>query len=235
VALWLIAGGLALAWNSRVAAHLVALAALPWWIAAALQSENVLVPGFVLASGAALLSGGGLVLAALRWQRLSACGHILSIYGVFSLACAATLQWVFGLYTSIANQPPWAIACGVAGVIFAFAAAAMTRRPGTALGGIAIGLVLVAATELVSSRGGEPWFNYAVELGAMVCLLVSGMLDENRPRIVAGWLGTAGVIVAITWGVGGSLLRRSAFFAAAGALAVTLAIALNRLLPRARE
>jgi uncharacterized membrane protein len=30
---WLFAAGLALAWNSRVAAHLVAVAIIPWWIA----------------------------------------------------------------------------------------------------------------------------------------------------------------------------------------------------------
>ena len=52
---WLIAAGLALAWKSRVAAHLVALAALPWWIAEALQPG--LAPSFVLAYGAALLFG----------------------------------------------------------------------------------------------------------------------------------------------------------------------------------
>ena len=36
VLIWLLAAGLTLAWNSRVAAHLVVLAAFPWWIAAAL-------------------------------------------------------------------------------------------------------------------------------------------------------------------------------------------------------
>ena len=53
-------------------------------------------------------------------------------------------------------------------------------------------------------------------LCAMVCLAVSGMLDDARPRIVAGWLGIAGVIAAITWAVKGSLLRRSMFLAVAG-------------------
>src|SRR5438067_166690 len=51
LAVWLIAAGLALAWNSRVAAHLVALAALPWWLATAFQRD--LEPTFVLADGAA--------------------------------------------------------------------------------------------------------------------------------------------------------------------------------------
>jgi len=69
----------------------------------------------------------------------------------------------------------------------------------------------------------------------MVCLVVSGVLDGARPRTVAGWLGIAGVIAGITWAVKGSLLYRSAFLAAAGAIAVLLAIALNRLLPRSDE
>lgn len=67
----------------------------------------------------------------------------------------------------------------------------------------------------------------------MLSLVVSGMLDDVRPRIVAGWLGIAGVIAGITWAVKGSLLRRSAFLAAAGVVAVAFATALNRALPRA--
>src|SRR5437868_3499039 len=62
VLIWLLAGGLALAWNSRVAAHLVAAAALPWWISVSLQPA--LETPFVLADGAALLFGAGLALAA---------------------------------------------------------------------------------------------------------------------------------------------------------------------------
>src|SRR5207247_2341603 len=82
--------GLALAWNSRVAAHLVALAALPWWIAAAFQRD--LEPTFVLADGAALLFGAGLALAAAPWQRASSAGAVLSSYGAFSLATVAILE-----------------------------------------------------------------------------------------------------------------------------------------------
>ena len=76
---------------------------------------------------------------------------------------------------------------------------------------------------------------YAFELCAMLCLVVSGLLDAARPRLVAGWLGIAGFIAAITWAVKGSLLSRSIFLAVAGAVAVVLALALNRLLPRTRE
>src|SRR5829696_8082161 len=59
VALWLLAGALALAWNSRVAAHLVAVAALPWWMASAFQAPLDFRPSFMLANGAALLFGAG--------------------------------------------------------------------------------------------------------------------------------------------------------------------------------
>jgi hypothetical protein len=69
----------------------------------------------------------------------------------------------------------------------------------------------------------------------MLCLVVSGMLDAARPRIVAGWLGIAGVIASITWAVKGSLLKRSIFLAVAGIVAVVLASALNRFMPRSRE
>jgi uncharacterized membrane protein len=235
VALWLIAAGLALAWNSRVAAHLVALAALPWWIVAALQPNlDEFQPSFVLGDGAALLFGGGLALAAAPWRRALDVGTVLSTYGALSLAGVAILEVasydLLRIHAGAASQPPWAISCGVAGAILALAAAAMTRRAGVAFAGSAIGLVLVAAATR-TPQVGEPWLAYAAELCAMLCLVVSGMIDAARPRIVAGWLGIAGVIAAITWVVRGSLLHRSAFLAVAGAVAGALATVLNRLLP----
>jgi uncharacterized membrane protein len=237
-AIWLIAAGLALAWNSRVAAHLVALAALPWWIATAFQVE--LEPSFVLGDGAALLFGAGLALAAAPWPRASSAGAVLSIYGAFLLAGVAILEVAtandfFRTQAGAASQPLWAISCGVAGAIFAFAVAAKTRRAGAAFAGMAMGLVLLAAALWTPPQAGEPWRAYAVELCAMLCLVVSGMLDSARPRIVAGWLGIAGVIAAITWAVNGSLLHRSIFLAVAGAVAIALSLVVNRLLPRTQE
>jgi uncharacterized membrane protein len=234
--IWLIAAGLAFAWNSRMAAHLVALAALPWWITTALQ------PGFesfsILAGGAALLFGGGLALAAAPWQRVSSAGAVLSTYGAFSLAGvaigeAATANEFFR--TGAASHPLWALSCGLAGVIFALAASATTRRAGPAFAGIAIVLALVATATWKPPQEGGPWLAYTFELCAMLCLVVSGILDAARPRIVAGWLGIAGVIAGITWAVKGSLLHRSAFLAVAGAVAVVLATVLNRLPPRTNE
>jgi uncharacterized membrane protein len=235
VVIWLIAASLTLAWNSRVAAHLVALSVFPWWLAAALQRGPE--PSFVLADGAALLFGGGLALAAAPWRRASSAGVVLSIYGAFSLAGVAILEVAMPrdflyAHASATSQPLWAISCGIAGAIFAFASAATTRRASAAFAGIAIGLVLLAAAVWTPPQAGEPWLAYTFELCAMLCLVVSGMLDGARPRIVAGWLGIAGVIAAITWAVKGSLLNRSIFLAVAGAVAVALSLVLNRLLPR---
>lgn len=235
LAIWLISAGLAMAWNSRVAAHLVALSAIPWWIAAALQLG--LEPTFVLADGAALLFGAGLALAATPSQRTSSFGAVLSSYGAFALAGAAiievaTLNDFFRSRSWVADQPVWAILCSVAGTIFALAAAATTRRAGAVFAAGAIALVLLAAPTWTPAKESEPWLAYAFELCAMLCLVVSGMLDAARPRIVAGWLGIAGVISGITWAVKGSLLRRSVFLAIAGAAAIGFATILNRLLPR---
>jgi hypothetical protein len=238
--LWLVAGGLALAWNSRVAAHLVAVAALPWWIASAFQGNLDFRQVYVLASGAALLFGSALALAASPWQRGAEAGSVLSSYGAFSLAGVAIAGAALANegtrpFTGTVNWPLWAISCGVVGVILAAAAAATTRRAGAAFAAVAIGLVLVAMAVWTPRQPGEPWLAYAALLCAMLCLVVSGMLDAARPRIVAGWLGMAGVIAAITWAVKGSLLRRSVFLAASGIVAVVLAFGLNRFVPRSRQ
>jgi uncharacterized membrane protein len=242
VAVWLIAAALAFAWNSRVAAHLVAIAVLPWWVATSLRFDlDGLQPSFVLANGAALLFGAGFAIAATRWPRALLLGSVLSIYGAFALAIVAflevtTVDDIIRFRTGTASaQPLWAILCGAAGVILALASAGITRRAGEILAACAIGLVLLAAPIWPASAAGEPWFAYAALLCAMLCLVVSGVLDDVRPRIVAGWLGIAGVIAGITWAVKGSLLRRSAFLAAAGIITVVFATALNRALPRSER
>lgn len=242
VAVWLIAAALALAWNSRVAAHLAAVALLPWWIATSLRFElDGAQPSFVLANGAALLFGAGLAIAAAPLPRARRLGTVLSIYGAFSLAAVACLEVttvddiIRFRNSTVPAQPLWAILCGAAGVILALASAGITRRAGEILAACSIGLVLLAAPIWPASTAGEPWFAYAALLCAMLCLVVSGVLDDERPRIVAGWLGIAGVIAGITWAVKGSLLRRSAFLAAAGVVAVVFATALNRALPRAQR
>jgi hypothetical protein len=80
----------------------------------------------------------------------------------------------------------------------------------------------------------DPWLLYALALASMLSLVVSGLLDDVRPRVVAGWIGLACVIAAITWAVQGSLLRRAVFLAAAGLFAIALASVLGRLVPKER-
>ncbi|SFO03945.1 Uncharacterized membrane protein [Bradyrhizobium sp. Ghvi] len=237
---WLVAAALAFAWNSRAAAHLVALAVIPWWAATSLRFDfHGDQPSFVLANGAALLFGAGLAISAAPSARAQRLGSVLSIYGAFSLAIVAflevtTVDDLFRLRTgATAPQPLWAVLCGVAGVALALASAGITKRTGEIFAACAIGLVLLAAPLWPASAGGEPWFAYAALLCAMLCLVVSGVLDDVRPRIAAGWLGIAGVIAGITWAVKGSLLRRSAFLAVSGVIAVVFASVLNRMLPRA--
>lgn len=192
----------------------------------------------MLANGAALLFGAGLAIAAAPSPRALRLGSVLSIYAAFALAAAAVLEVttvdeIIGFRTGAAPaQPLWAILCGSAGVALALASAGFTKRAGEILAAIAIGLVLIAAPIWPASRAGEPWLAYTALLCAMLCLVVSGMLDDVRPRIVAGWLGIGCVIAGITWAVKGSLLRRSAFLAAAGIAAIVSATALNRALPR---
>jgi hypothetical protein len=191
----------------------------------------------MLADGAALLLGAGLALAHAprEWPRTF--GSVLSAYGAFSLAVVAGLTVAMSNEfhsAGVTSPPPWATACGVAGAILAFIAGAIARRPGAVFAGGSASLALLAAVAWTGTEG-ELWLAYALELGAMLCLVVSGMLDAARPRIVAGWLGLAGVIAAITWAVKGSLLRRSVFLAVAGGAAVALAVLLDRLRPKVSE
>src|SRR5262249_1337617 len=154
-----LAAALALGWNSRVAAHLVALAALWWWYAAALGlTQNP----FIITDGAALLLGAGLLLANSPSESLRSFGITLSIYGAFALAALAALAVLGPLTSGDRNPPAWAVGCGLAGMVLAFAAA--TRRVGSIFAGISIALVLVVANRLLPGVSGESWIAYALEL-----------------------------------------------------------------------
>jgi uncharacterized membrane protein len=235
VLFWLLGAGLALAWNSRVAAHLVALAALAWWITAAIGlPQSRIESAFIIADGAALLLGAGLLFGNAPSDSLRGFGIVLSSYGAFALVATAALAAAISndVHVAFTGPPAWAAGCGLVGMILTFAAAAVGRRAGPAFAGISIALVLVVVGGWAQPAADEPWLAYGLELVAMLCLVVSGLLDGARPRVVAGWLGLAAVIASITWAVKGSLLRRSIFLAAAGAVAIALAMLLGRLLPR---
>jgi uncharacterized membrane protein len=237
IAFWLVAAGLAVLWNSVVARHLVALAALFWWIDAgfAFDHSRYVEPLFAVASGFSLMLGSGLALATLRSESLAAFGLTLSHYGAITLALilAALIGLANGQPAS-PRLPAIPIACGALGGVLAFAAA-RARRAGPALAGFSIVLALAVMSGWIKApRMEEPWLIYALALASMLCLVLSGLLDDVRPRTVAGWIGLAGVIAAITWAVQGSLLHRAVFLAAAGLATVALASVLGRLVPKER-
>jgi uncharacterized membrane protein len=229
VLFWTLSSGLAIAWNSRVAAHLVALAALWWWYVAALGLTH---NPFIIADGAALLLGAGLYLGHSSSESLRSFATIQSIYGAFALAALAALAALTPLTSGDENAPAWAVGCGLVGMVLAFFAAAIGRRASSIFAGISIALVLIVANRLTPPTTGEPWFAYALELVAMLSLVVSGVLDGTRVHTVAGWVGLAGVIASITWALEGSLLHRSLFLAAAGVVTIVFALLLGRVLPK---
>src|SRR5262245_51517542 len=243
VAFWLVAAGLAVGWNAAVARHLAAVAATAWVIITAVALEQRFhvadAPGLV-GVGAALLLAVGLVLAASGPEALRALGLTLSTYAalVFAVVIAVVIA-IVGTYSGSwrdqsARLTEWFIACGIAGAAFAFVATALGRRPGPAVAGVAVALALIAVAGWTGPGNIEqqPWLRYVLALAAMLCLVVSGMLDDVRPRVVAGWIGLAAVIGAITWTTKGSLLHRSVFLAMAGGVAVAVAIVLGRVMPK---
>src|SRR6266436_3574455 len=151
VPFWALSAILALAWNSRVAAHLVTLAALAWWWAAAFGvTQNPLI----ITDGAALLLGAGLFLAHSRSPSTSlpSFGITLSIYGAFALAALAALAVLAPLTSGDADPPAWAAGCGLAGMVLAFSAAAVRPRSGSIFAGISIALVLAIADRLAQRQ-----------------------------------------------------------------------------------
>jgi uncharacterized membrane protein len=235
---WLIAAALALVWNAPVARHLVSVAA----VAGAVMTAFAMVqgrqanPNFTFVAIVSFMLGAGLLLNALRHESVRAFGLALSTYGALALAPGLAVAVLEALRVKAMAFPLWISGTAVAAAVFAFAAAVAARRLGPAFAGIAIVLSLVVASALIPADiDNEPWVAYALALAAMLSLVVSGMLDDVRARVAAGWIGLAAIIAAITWVVRGSLLRRAVFLAIAGLVAVALAAGLGRLLGRERR
>jgi uncharacterized membrane protein len=224
----LVGAALAVAWNAPAARHLVAIAAVDWVIDSTIGIglSRYANPGFTVCAGAALLLGGGLALAQVGADSMRNLGLVLSTYGAFLLALS--MSAIVVISEPVFESPLAMALAGGAGVLLALAAAAMDRRITTGLVGAASALALAAAAS-IRPVGGEPWLAYALALAAMLCLVISGQLDDKRPRLVAGWIGLAGVIAAITWSVQASLLQRALFLAVAGVAAVALAVLLGRM------
>jgi hypothetical protein len=237
VVFWLVAAGLAAAWNSAVARHLVGVAALGWLTTIFIGAidRSAISPVASVTGSTALLLGGGLVLASVSTGSLRALGLTLSTYASFALAVLLGPIGVEDYLFRPRVSPHWAVICGLAGIVLAFAAAAVDRRVGPAFVGIALVLAVMVATGWAGTANlPQPWTTYALALASMLSLVVSGMLDDVRPRVVAGWLGLGLMIASITWAVRGSLLRRAMFLATAGVVAVVLAALLGRLVPKER-
>ena len=236
--LWLVGAALALQWNTTAARHLVAVAALAGAVLAAVGVSEARIgsPAFTFIAIVSLMVGAGLAMTTRTSASVRAFGLTLSTYGAFGLAIglAATIAEI---PRPVSGGPLYPIiATAVAAPLLAFAAAFIAGRAGPALAGISVALALIVASGLIPTAAAEdPWLSYALALSAMLCLVVSGMLDDVRPRVAAGWLGLAATIAAITWAVRGSLLRRAVFLAVSGLVAVALASLLGRLIGRERR
>jgi uncharacterized membrane protein len=234
---WLASAALAIIWNAPTARHLVSLAALAWWIMVAVHYVRFFSfePFAVAAAGGALLFGAGLMMSNYGEQNLRRFGATLSNYGILLFVVVVALT-IIGISGAQAYQMPiWVQACGFVGLVLAAAAAALGRSTGAAVATVAllIGFALEAGYLGSIRPRNEPWLAYALVLIAMLGFVVSGMLDDMRPRVVAGWLGLAVTLGAITWAMEGSLIGRAVFLAFAGAVAVALAIGLGRIKPLA--
>ncbi|HEY5965598.1 MAG TPA: DUF2157 domain-containing protein [Xanthobacteraceae bacterium] len=237
VAFWFAGAVLAVIWNSPVARHLVGAAALGWlltiFIGTTRQTDN---PIPLIVGSAALLLGGGLTLSSLATGALRALGVTLSTYAAFALAIVLAPVGIEDYVKRILVPPAWSLVCGFGGISLAFGVAVAGRCPGSAFAGLALVFAMIVATGWAGSASvAQPWTTYAMVLVSMLCLVVSGMLDDVRPRVVAGWIGLGLMIAGITWAVKGSLLKRAVFLAASGIAAVVLAALLSRLVPKEEE
>ena len=235
VVFWFAGAALALIWNAPVARHLVSAAAIVSWAmvgAGLADTPGAAHPVFASQAGIALMFGLGILLSVASPDDSGrSLGLTLSHYAAFAFAAALAVG------IGIGSRPPaptnllasWAIICGASGTLLAFLAAGLARGLGPAFGGAALALGLAAVA--IASRSpvaGEAWLSYVLALLAMLALLISGMRDDARPRVMAGWMGLAALIAVITWSVKGSLLRRAIFLAIAGGAAIVLAFVIGR-------
>jgi uncharacterized membrane protein len=230
VPFWAIAALLVVTWNDLVSRHLIALSAVAGWLTwdvAMIDLEGRRL--FLFCAGMSLLLGGGLAIPSYSLNSLRAFGSTLSIYGAVALAIGLALAQSNLLFAPSDFRPAaWVIGVGAAGLIAALAVGATHRS----LGAVLIGLVIsLALSSFFDKRWQDHWYwlGSALALASMLCLIISGILDDVRPRTVAGWIGVAALIVKITWGMTEPLLYRAAFLAVAGIFVIALASIVARL------
>lgn len=234
LAFWLAGAALAVVWNSPVARHLVGVAALGWLLTVFIgMADRNFNPVLQTAGWTTVLLGGGLIMSDLKSDPLRALGLTLSTYGSFALALVMAPVGFDDYLRRTPIAADGGLIAGIAADAVLLALAVARRRHGQAFAWLAQLLaVIVAAGWAGADVLPQPWTAYALALASMLCLVVSGMLDDVRPRIVAGWLGLGLMIASITWAVRGSLLRRAVFLGISGAAAVALAALLSRLVPK---
>ena len=235
LAFWLVGAALAAIWNSPVARHLVGVAALGWLLTIfiGMVDRNLINPVLQTAGWTTVLLGGGLIMTDLKSGPLRTLGLTLSTYGSFALALVLAPVGIDDYLSRTPIAPDGGLIAGIAADAVLLAIAAARRRTGHAFAWLAILLAsIVAAGWGGAAALPQPWTAYALALASMLCLVVSGMLDDVRPRVVAGWIGLGLMIAGITWAVKGSLLRRAVFLAIAGSSVGVLAALLSRLVPK---
>ena len=235
LAFWLVGAALAVIWNSPVARHLVGVAALGWLLTIfiGMIDRHLINPVLQTTGWTTVLFGGGLIMADLKSGPLRALGLTLSIYGSFALALVLAPVGFDDYLSRTPIAPDSGLIAGIAADVVLLAMAVARRRIGQAFAWLAMLLAVIAAAGWAGADYlPHPWTAYALALASMLSLVVSGMLDDVRSRVVAGWIGLGLMIAGITWAVKGSLLRRAVFLAAAGSSAVVLAALLSRLVPK---
>ena len=188
-------------------------------------------------AGMSLLLGTGLALATRELDSVRALGLTWANYGAVVLAIGLAFaaldfeqKWTSGLSSAAQIPTAWAVASAFVGIFLVGAVAAVTRRIGPV--GIAIGLALASFFNRRWLGGHGFWLAYALALSSLLSLIISGILDDIRPRVVGGWVGLAMVIAIITWGMEEPLRYRALFLVLAGIVAIALAAVLERLAPR---
>lgn len=240
IAFWGLATFLVLIWNRPAARHLVSVAVvagvLTWSLnIEARQGQQLLL----FCAGMSLLLGTGLALATRELDSVRTLGLTWANYGAVVLAIGLVFaaldfeqKWTSGLSSAAQIPTAWAVASAFIGIFLVGAVAAVTRRIGPALVGIAIGLALASFFDRRWLGGHGFWLAYALALSSLLSLIISGILDDIRPRVVGGWVGLAMVIAVITWGMEEPLRYRALFLMLAGIVAIALAAVLERLAPR---
>ena len=240
IAFWAVATLLVLIWNRPTARHLVSVAAVVGILTWSLNIEaRQGLQLLLFCAGMSLLLGAGLALATRELDSVRALSLTLANYGAVALAIGlafATLdfeqKWTSGLSSAAQIPTAWAVASAFIGLFLAGAVAAITRRIGPALVAVAIGLALASFFDGRWLGGHGFWLAYALALSSLLSLIISGILDDIRPRVFGGWVALAMVIAIITWGMEEPLRYRALFLVIAGIVAIALAAVLERLAPR---